>query len=239
MKQSIMESIEPATLPSYINACIAITSWKARINTVGLTIYNLINICGNHYHVVLTLAEDEFPLKERELPKDLLAFIQAGVLEILWVKHNWKSFKKWVFCGLRYPDIPIITADDDCIYNCNYADRLYNFWTYNKSCIITNDCIDKGDLRWPRGPNTLYPNLHKVDYSSLVYNYFNQHFDFIDEDMCFGILAQKLNIPIIELGDPSYYEFHSQIEPQFNTFKWNYLTVRSQTEQFVQMFLSK
>jgi hypothetical protein len=229
----MIEHIEQGTLPSGCKAVIALTSWKKRINTVGLTIYNLFETCGPDYHIVLTLAEEEFPKKEQELPRDLVLMNKAGVFEILWCKRNWRSFKKWVFAGIKYPKVPIITADDDCIYTCNYANKLYDIWQHNKTCIITNDGVTKEDLRWPRGPNTLFPNLHKVNYAQLVEMYFAQKFSFVDEDMCFGLLAKKFNIPIIELGDSPYYVFHSQIDPQFSSFEWNYTMVRRKTEDFL------
>lgn len=231
------EHIEEGILPTQVKACIALTSWRKRINTVGLTIYNLYETCGPDYHIVLTLAEEEFPKKDQELPMDLMLMNKVGMFEILWCKRNWRSFKKWIFAGMKYPKIPIITADDDCIYTCNYASKLYDVWKHNRTCIITNNSVTKVDIRWPRGPNTLYPNLHMVNYAKLVELYFEQKFSFVDEDMCFGLLAKKFNIPIIELGEPSYYLFHSQIEPQFSTFDWNYAAVRRKTENFIQKCL--
>lgn len=29
----------------------------------------------------------------------------------------------------KYRDVPVISADDDCIYTCNYAEELYDKWT--------------------------------------------------------------------------------------------------------------
>jgi hypothetical protein len=114
-----IEHIEQGILPAHIKAVIALTSWKKRINTVGLTIFNLRCVCGRDFHIVLTLAEEEFPGKERELPEDLMRMNRAGIFEILWVKRNYKSFKKWLFASERYKTLPIITADDDCLYFCN------------------------------------------------------------------------------------------------------------------------
>lgn len=54
----MIEHIEQGTLPLGKKAVIALTSWKKRINTVGLTIYNLFETCGPDYHIVLTLAEE-------------------------------------------------------------------------------------------------------------------------------------------------------------------------------------
>ena len=129
----MIEHIEQGTLPPGRKACIALTSWKKRINTVGLTIFNLMCVCGPEFHIVLTLAEEEFPRKERELPRDLVLMNKAGVFEILWVKKNYKPFKKWIFCAARYSRVPIISADDDCVYTCNYAEDLYRTWKHNKS----------------------------------------------------------------------------------------------------------
>ena len=155
----MIEHIEQGTLPSHVKACIALTSWKKRINTVGLTIYNLFETCGPDYHIVLTLAEEEFPKKEQELPRDLVLMNKAGVFEILWCKRNVKTFKKWLFCAAKYPKVPVISADDDCLYTCNYAEELYRKWLKNPKCIITNNGMlkMKYGVAWGRGPNTLYP----------------------------------------------------------------------------------
>lgn len=158
----MIEHIEQGTLAPNIRACIALTSWKKRINTVGLTIYNLFETCGPDYHIVLTLAEEEFPRKVRDLPKDLRVMLRAGLFEIIWVRKNRRAFKKWLYCALRYPMVPIITADDDCLYLCNYAERMYSVWKHNKSCIVT---LGKGangnkelDMEpWPTGSKSLYP----------------------------------------------------------------------------------
>lgn len=74
----MIEHIEQGTLPHGCKAAIALTSWKKRITTVGLTIYNLFTMCGPEFHIVLTLAEEEFPKKERELPRDLVLIYQRG-----------------------------------------------------------------------------------------------------------------------------------------------------------------
>ena len=134
----MIEHIEQGTLPSGCKAVIALTSWKKRINTVGLTIYNLFETCGPDYHIVLTLAEEEFPKKEQELPRDLVLMNKAGVFEILWVKMNSRSLKKWCFCGMKYPFLPVITADDDCLYRTNFASILYDSYinVFNESCDI-------------------------------------------------------------------------------------------------------
>lgn len=121
-------------------AVISLTSWKARIDYVSTTICSLLKHCPK-FHTVLVLSEEEFPTKENELPNDINLLINNDLIEILWVKPNYKSYKKVLFTIDKYRNVPIISADDDCIYNCNYAEILYNTWLYHKDSIITNDGI--------------------------------------------------------------------------------------------------
>ena len=152
----MIEHIEQGTLAPNIRACIALTSWKKRINTVGLTIYNLFETCGPDYHIVLTLAEEEFPRKEQELPRDLVLMNKAGVFEILWVKKNYKALKKVLFTMAKYPQVPIISADDDCLYTCNYADELYHCYLHHTRTPITYNKVHDNPYI-TEGPCTLYP----------------------------------------------------------------------------------
>ena len=116
-------------------AIISLTSWKARINTVGLTIFTLLRSCPG-FHITLVLADEEFPTHEAELPKDLLTIIRANLIELLWVPKNWKAFKKAYPTSIKYSSVPIITADDDLMYVGNYAKLLYDKWlSMPGSCI--------------------------------------------------------------------------------------------------------
>lgn len=154
----MIEHIEQGTLPAHVKACIALTSWKKRINTVGLTIYNLFTMCGPEFHIVLTLAEEEFPKKEQELPKDLVLMNRVGMFEILWVKKNYKALKKVLFTMAKYPQVPIISADDDCLYTCNYANELYNCYLLHNDKPITYNKIQNNPYI-TQGPCTLYPPI--------------------------------------------------------------------------------
>lgn len=117
-------------------AIISLTSWKARINTVGKTLYSLLSNCPG-FHIVLVLAEEEFPLKEAELPEELMLFVDNDLIEILWVQKNYKAFKKILFTMDKYRTVPVISADDDCIYKYNYAESFYKKWESNKDCFIS------------------------------------------------------------------------------------------------------
>jgi len=89
------------------------------------------------FHIVLVLSEDEFPRKEEELPNDLNTLANKNYIEILWVKENYKSLKKVLFTMDKYRNVPVISADDDCIYTCNYAEILYNVWLKTNADTVT------------------------------------------------------------------------------------------------------
>ncbi len=220
----MIEHIEPGILPPNKKACIALTSWKKRINTVGLTIFNLFTTCGPDYHIVLTLAEEEFPRKERELPRDLLLMNRAGVFEILWCNYNWRSFKKWVFCGMRYPHVPIITADDDCIYKYNYANELRSHLPRN---IHQRTCITYWCDRFKRTKyfNTSgYATCYSPSYFGDISKYLNLKMleNYHEDDMWYVALRYIMHIPGCICLNKSYDDVaipHNEIEPLHNLYK--------------------
>lgn len=194
------EDITPSRLPPWFHACIALTSWKRRINNVGLSIYNLMRTCGSKYHIVLTLAEEEFPRKEGELPKDLIEMRNAGIFEILWVKHNTNCFKKALPVMCHYPNVPIISVDDGQIYKCNIADRLMYHYRLNPSNIYAWRTATYDNIVMPVGcAGILYPPQFPAQfaYSLLNANIIRTFHD----DAFIGILAKVLNFNIVNVDD--------------------------------------
>ena len=137
-------------------AIISLTSWKARINTVSKTLFSLVRRCPG-FHIVLVLSEEEFPKKEKELPADVIILTKNDLIELCWVKRNYKSFKKVFFTMLKYPHVPIISADDDCLYKYNYANELYEQWLKNKKAVVSFYGSKWKDVFITGGYATLYP----------------------------------------------------------------------------------
>ena len=117
-------------------AIISLTSWRARINTCSKTLYSLLCQCPG-FHIVLVLSEEEFPNMIDELPENLKLFVDNELIELMFVYKNYKSFKKILFTMDKYRDVPVISADDGCIYKFNYAEVLYNKWVNNKTAFIS------------------------------------------------------------------------------------------------------
>ena len=174
-------------------AIIAITSWKGRINTVYKTIQNLLDVCPG-FHIVMTLSEEEFPNKEKDLPSNLMDI--SDNFEILWVYKNWRSLKKIVFAMDKYKTLPIISADDDALYKFNYAEVLYNTWKANPiidrvSFISPHNNIPHGFVT--EGACTLYrPNLfEKFGIAELDDSFAAPH---LCDDDYYAVLCEKYKL---------------------------------------------
>lgn len=103
---------------------ISLTSYPERICGVHLTLYSLLLQSFKPDLVVLWLAEEQFPLKEKGLPKKLL-FLKRYGLSIQWCK-NLGSYKKLIPSLIKYPNSVIVTADDDVYYEQDWLQKLFS-----------------------------------------------------------------------------------------------------------------
>lgn len=196
-------------------AVISLTSWKARINTVAKTLYSLIKQCPG-FHIVLVLSEEEFPRMMDEIPEVLTLFAENELVEILWVYKNYKSFKKVLFTMDKYRDVPIISADDDCIYTCNYAQMLYDEWERHSKCVITlgegYKALNPIKCKCPTGSKVLYPpNIFKdIAIKHLCRKIINTN----NDDGYYGYIIKKYNLGQIinpfPINNRKVYYFHNE-----------------------------
>lgn len=166
-------------------AIISFTSWRARINYVHITLKTLINQILK-CHIVLVLSSDEFPLKEKELPKSLLMLLDY--FEILWVKENTKTFKKVYPTIIKYKDLntPILCADDDCSYKPNFAEEMINhFEKEGRDCFVRYGyCrLNKSKLQGVGGASGLYPPC----YFQYCIDYYNKIMLLKDKEVIYNI----------------------------------------------------
>lgn len=187
-------------------ACISLTSWKARINTVSKTLYSLIKMCPG-FHIVLVLSKDEFPLMEKELPDNLMLFVENKLIELFWIKPNLKSFKKVLFTMDKYRDVPVISADDDCIYTCNYAQELYDSLQEYK---VISYRKSKNSKQGVCGPATIYSN---TIFDILINNVHLKELKTYFDDGIFNFILNKHNIKIKGLHKNFPCFFHDEICP--------------------------
>lgn len=153
-----------------IKGIISLTTWKERIKNVIYTINSILKNTKN-FKIVLVLSEEEFPKKEKELPSDLLNALSYR-FEILWVYKNYKAFKKVLFTMEKYPQLPVISIDDDMICIGDYFSIMYEKWSKNKTSFITSKSHTFKEVMLPVSSNikhtagccTLYPPYCFGDY---------------------------------------------------------------------------
>ena len=123
--------VEPAE--SSPRLIVSLTSFPARIKTVNYTIESILLQKKKANLVVLWLATEQFPNKEKDLPKHLLRLTQFGLI-IKWC-NDIRSYKKLVPALEEYPNDIIVTADDDVWYPPEWLDRLYSSYLKDPTLI--------------------------------------------------------------------------------------------------------
>jgi hypothetical protein len=113
---------------------VSLTSFPARIKTVFVTIDSLLCQSLKPNHIILYLAEEEFPSKE--IPEALKAQQKRG-LEIHWVQNNYRPYNKLVHALKEYPEAVIITVDDDAFYEPSLLEEFYLEHLKNPKNIIS------------------------------------------------------------------------------------------------------
>ena len=194
-------------------AVISLTSWKMRIHTVAKTLYSLCTMCPG-FHIVLVLSEEEFPKMMDELPENLKLFVDNELIEVLWVFRNYRSFKKVLFTMDKYRDVPVISADDDCIYTCNYAQTLYNKWKSIGKIPVA--------MRWNYrkeyimcGAASLYFGFGEYTFS-IIKSLSKKIIQESNDDVIIGKFLEKLKIPkSFYMKENTFlpFKFHDVIKP--------------------------
>ena len=178
---------------------ISLTSWKKRINTTHFTIESLLSNCKN-YHIVLVLSISEFPRKINDLPNSIQKYIDERKIEIIWVEKNYKAFKKVLFTMDAYRNVPVISADDDYKYTCNYADELYNTWINHKQSFITYRTTIKHGFTETWGFATLHPPFAYREFGLYYLDSIDMN-TYTQDDSYYAVLRKKLkNDNIISLN---------------------------------------
>ena len=112
---------------------VSLTSFPQRMYDIHFCLYSLLNQSLKPDRLILWLAEEEFPNKEKDIPNTVLSFLEKG-LEIKWCK-NIKSYKKLIPALKEYPDAITVTADDDIYYPVDWLEKLYQSYQKNPEYI--------------------------------------------------------------------------------------------------------
>jgi len=172
-----------------LDVIVSLTTWKGRINdkSVRQVLYRLVAQQQTHYRykVVLVLSKEEFG-DNFIVPEDLDLFTSTGRFEILWTQDNTRALKKLTPTMEKYPDLPIITLDDDEL--------------------VTEDCIERVMREHEQNPNVILGGSVRTIFGitivcmirlfpphSLAYiptHYFKEYFNYMQDDEWNGICAR-------------------------------------------------
>lgn len=198
---------------------ITLTSWRMRINTVHVTIESLREHCKD-WHIVLVLSRAEFPSDDM-LPLTIQRYMTTDCgVEILWVDKDYKVFKKLLPTMEKYwrLGVPFVTADDDCLYNCDYADELYDKWKEDERNVVRYNMYNpRDDWYYTQGPSTLYPSyIYGLCLQPLWTSIKNGTFTSLQDDdtVITKILkSHGVKIPYVYRGTKFAFVFHDEVAP--------------------------
>lgn len=146
---------------------VSLTTYPARIKYIHTVIESLMMQTVKPNRLILWLAEEQFPKKEKELPENLLVLKKYG-LKIEWC-DDLRSYKKLIPTLKKYPDAIIITADDDMYYHPKMVQRLYEAYLKEPRCIhchrVSKFYMHNGEFKTIAGGYDIYNHpsyLHKL-----------------------------------------------------------------------------
>lgn len=103
---------------------VSLTSFGHRVNDVYLTIESIFQQMQKASKIILWLAIDEFPNKEKDLPRSLIKQMERG-LSVRFCDEDLGPYKKFFYTLKEYSNSLILTVDDDVLYPSDMIDQLY------------------------------------------------------------------------------------------------------------------
>lgn len=102
---------------------VSLTTFPARIRTVGWSLLSLFLQESLPHRIILNLSLAEFGGKQ--LPQEILELQKLG-LEVFWNEDSTFSYLKIMPTLARFPDSIIVTCDDDQYYSTQWLHKLLN-----------------------------------------------------------------------------------------------------------------
>lgn len=130
---------------------VSLTSYPARIGSVANALASLDIQTRMPDHVVLYLAQGQFPQREDDLPAVLRQRIAGGKLELRWVEEDLGPHKKYFYALREFDGALVVTIDDDLSYAPEMIERLYQAHVCHPKAVIATrahlmTCDDAGAL---------------------------------------------------------------------------------------------
>lgn len=115
---------------------VSFTSFPARINKVWMVVETILRQTHKPDMIILWLSQEQFPTIN-SVPHNLLKLRERG-LEIRICEGDLRSYKKFYYTLLDYPNDYFITIDDDIFYRSDMISTLFKYHKCNESAVISN-----------------------------------------------------------------------------------------------------
>jgi len=180
---------------------VTMTTWKKRICNLPAVIDSILNQTKKPDKIVINLSEEEFVNKEKDIPEDVLNYLNLhkNIIEIYWCRKNIKSWKKEIYTLKRYPNDAVLCMDDDWIYNKNYIEKMWN-----KHLEFPNNPITFTEIKNHRfyqhcGIGTIDKACY---YDEYIYKWLNTDIvEHGDEDSFMTFMAVRHGNPPVSVGE--------------------------------------
>lgn len=115
---------------------VSLTSYPARIHTVGTVVEDLQKQTRKADEIILWLAEEQFPNREEDLPNQLRHQMSEGLVTVRWC-DDLKSHKKYFYALQEFTDDLVVTVDDDLLYPEQMLENLYQCYLRHPNAVST------------------------------------------------------------------------------------------------------
>lgn len=118
---------------------VSVASWRPRFQTLVKNLQSLVNQDYINKQIILNIHKEDEPF----LTEDIVSFCTSNKVFINIIDSlNLHSHNKYYYVMQKYRDTPIITVDDDFIYDSKLVSSLMNDYTSSdKNYIICPTCL--------------------------------------------------------------------------------------------------
>ena len=131
---------------------ISLTTYPKRIHVVVQVLETLFAQTRKADQIILWLAEEQFPEKEKDLPDELVKLAEEERLSIRWC-NDLKAHKKYFYAFQEFAENIIVTVDDDLQYSPNTLETLYRSYLLYPDAVSTM----RGHLMLISPENEIFP----------------------------------------------------------------------------------
>ena len=219
-----LDAVVSPKMSEPLDAVVSLTTWQGRIDGMELPRVLarwLSQRTAFRYKVVLVLSEAEFG-PNYKLP-DTISTIRNNSprFEILWTKKNTRALKKLNPTMSRYPDIPIITTDDDIVVSPYTVDALVKLHKSQPSKILGHWLLSTAGVNLVAGIR-LFPPHSLAEWPD---EWFGEYFNNLHDDEWNGLRAMAkgtglFKIPVNVIENMDYGDERIAFHNEYSRFNY-------------------